>query len=694
MKGAGVGSESGPKPFGPFVLERRLAVGGMAEVFHARPRSGERPARQLVIKRLHRRDDGESHFAALSREAELNCAVTHPNVVQVFGAGMVGNEAYLAMEYVDGVDLHRLMRVLSAEGKKLPPALAVYVARSVADALHAVHTARDTQGRQLNIRHGDVSPSNVYLSRDGDVKLGDFGLAHSGWPVEGERAGVGTPARKRKMEAGAGPRRLASSERALPAGRGSGSDPRGNDIKGKFGYLAPEQLVGERVDHRADVFALGVVLGELLIGQRVFPGSGQLAVLLSIREANIEPLRRAAKDFSEALFDVCARALERDVKARFTSAGELSAALVPLENPAQGRALLAEHVRAARDSRVLEEQLAASAQRGGSGPRAALAPRISSVRRGERVIYEDLPFAKLLELAATGQVNLDDEVSLMGETFRRVEQIEELARHLLPSTTTTTSKLFRPGVPDFNANLYETSVLAVLARMRMRRETGALFVSRFSRGLPERKDLYLKAGRLLYVASSNPEELLGHYCVSLGLISAIDLERALEKLSTYGGRLGETLVGLGLVDSMELFRAIQNQGRDRVAALCAWGEGQVQLYRGAEPGEVQFPLDLDLAVPMLAGALRAARQGSDPLVHATRLSPGRALEQARRDVSADLPAPLLRLLELVEPELPLARVIAALAEPALDGADDDDDAERRARAALVVASALQWVRFE
>jgi serine/threonine protein kinase len=693
MKGAGVGSESsGPRPFGPFVLERRLAVGGMAEVFHARPRSGDRPARQLVIKRLHKRDDGESHFAALSREAELNRAVTHPNVVQVFGAGMVGNEAYLAMEYVDGIDLHRLMRVLSAEGKKLPPALAVYVGRSIADALHAVHTARDAQGRQLNIRHGDVSPSNVYLSRDGDVKLGDFGLAHSSWTSEGTQGGVGTPPRKRETELGAW-------RNSLPAVRGPAAEARGKEgVKGKFGYLAPEQLVGERVDHRADVFALGVVLGELLIGQRVFPGSGQLAVLLSIREANIEPLRRAAKGFSEALFDVCSRALERDVKARFATAGELSAALAPFENPAEGRALLAEQVRAARDSRVLEEQLEARATRGGSGQRTA-APRISRVRRGDSVLYEDLPFSKLLELAATGQLNLDDEVSLMGEPFRRVEQIEELARHLLPSTTTTTGKLFGPGVPDFNANLYETPVLAVLARMRMRRETGALFVSRFSRrGLPERKDLYLKAGRLLYVASSNPEELLGHYCVSLGLISAPDLERALEKLSTYGGRLGDTLIGLGLVDSMELFRAIQNQGRDRVAALCGWGEGQVQLYRGAEPGEVQFPLDLDLTVPMLAGALRAERHGNDPLAHVTRLSPGRALEQARREVGGDLPAPLLRLLPLIEPELPLTRVIAALAEAAEDGVDDGDDldaeAERQARAALVVAAALQWVRFE
>jgi hypothetical protein len=254
-------------------------------------------------------------------------------------------------------------------------------------------------------------------------------------------------------------------------------------------------------------------------------------------------------------------------------------------------------------------------------------------------------------------------------------------------------------VPDFNANLYETSVLSVLARMRMRRETGALFVSRFGQGgVPERKDLYLKAGRLLHVASSNPEELLGHYCVGLGLISADDLERALEKVSVYGGRLGDTLIGLGLVDSMALFRAIQNQGRDRVAALCGWNEGQVQLYRGAEPGEVQFPLDLDLALPMLVGALNPDPRG-DPLATASRISPGRAFEQAKRDARADLPALLQRLLALIEPKLPLARALAALAVSDVDAADQGlQDGrvgnERQARAALVVGAALQWVRFE
>ncbi|HYQ16634.1 MAG TPA: protein kinase, partial [Polyangiaceae bacterium] len=115
-----------PQPFGPFVLERRIAVGGSAEVFLARPKIGTQPAAHLVVKRLLRsvREGGE--FDALEREAELHRAVRHPNVVDVYGAGMVGEEPYLALEYVDGVDLYRLLRRAESEQRRFPPALAAH----------------------------------------------------------------------------------------------------------------------------------------------------------------------------------------------------------------------------------------------------------------------------------------------------------------------------------------------------------------------------------------------------------------------------------------------------------------------------------------------------------------------------------------------------------------------------------------
>ena len=650
-----------PRPFGPFVLERRIAIGGTAEVFYARPRQGQRPAPELVIKRLLPERSKEEHYQALSREAELHRAVQHPNVVTVFGAGMVGNEPYLAMEYVAGVDLHRLLRFSVAEGKGLPPFVAVYIARLVALALHAVHSALDDNGERLNITHGDISPSNIYLSTTGEVKLGDFGVAHTA--------------------------------------QGLGAD-RGESIKGKFGYLAPEQLIGDPFDHRSDIFALGVVLGEMLIGGKIFPGNGQLAILLSIREANIEPLRRAAEQMPAALFQSCTRALERTPEARYADAAAFADSLEPWFDGDKARAALAECVAQALDANVLarqyEQRFRNASQLDGAqqGSAARRPSETSAVRRANVLIHAAVSFPNLLELAATGQLKLDDEVSLMGADFRKVEAVDELSRYLMPSTTSTTGQLFQPGVPDFTADLADTPMLEVLARLRMRRESGALFVARTNRrGEPDRKDMYLSMGRLIQVASSDREELLGQYALRLKLIDQEQLDYALSNLRSFGGRLGDTLVGLGLADATAVFRAIRNQGRDRVASLCCWRDGRVQLYRGAEPGHQEFPLDLDLTVPMMAGAMLQLRQPGDPLARVTRLRPGRRFNEAgSEEERGGAPASLLELPNFVSSSTALTEVIERLLAWARQS--QRVVPEREARAAIVVGLALEWLRAE
>jgi len=147
-------------------------------------------------------------------------------------------------------------------------------------------------------------------------------------------------------------------------------------------------------------------------------------------------------------------------------------------------------------------------------------------------------------------------------------------------------------------------MLDVLAHMRQKGESGALFVERGSNtGGASRKEIYLDKGRLLHVASSEREELLGEYLVRRGRLTREQLETALGTLSSYGGRLGDTLIGIGMVDAVDVFRAIRDQGRDRVATLCGWPEGLVTFYRGTSPQRVEFPLDLDLASPMMAGAI-------------------------------------------------------------------------------------------
>jgi len=375
------------QPFGPFVLERRIAVGGSAEVFLARPKLGTTPAPRLVVKKLLRAAREGGDFDALEREAELHRAVTHKNVVTVFGAGMVGDEPYLAMEYVDGVDLYRLLRRVDAEQRKFPPGLAAFIARRVASALAAVHAAHDAEGNALHIVHRDVTPSNIYLSIDGQIKLGDFGIARFEQRVKPAQPSVG--------------------------------------LKGKFGYLAPEQVAGEPFDHRADLFALTAVFGEMLIGERVFPGSGQLAVLLAIRDVNIGPLRHAASRLPEGVLALCEKGLARDPDARFQDAEELARALQRFEEPSaeELQKTLAEWVVWARDSsglvKQIEGQVRDSVQRmraaraRSSGGISAVKPdaapisdgpvstSLSNIRRADAQVVFGVPFAKLIEMIAT-----------------------------------------------------------------------------------------------------------------------------------------------------------------------------------------------------------------------------------------------------------------------------------------------------
>jgi hypothetical protein len=660
--------ERTPLPFGPFVLERRIAVGGSADVFLARPRQGLKPAPQLVIKRLSQARGRSQDFEALSREAELHRAVQHSNVVTVFGAGMVGEEPYLAMEYVPGVDLHRLLRLAASDNRTLSPEVAVYIARSIAEALCAVHSARNRQGMPLDITHGDVSPSNIYLSLSGEVKLGDFGVAH---------------AARGAQERARGPQ---SSE----------------VLKGKIGYLAPEQLKGAPIDQRCDIFALGVVLGEMLIGQKVWSGSGQLATLLSNREANIEPLRRASEQLPAPVYEACMRALETDPNRRFPDARAFAASLGAPRDAAPAKLALAEWVAWARDDNMfaqkLERRLRHSSGIGWAVGAAAVSGAAecstSSVRRAGVVTHAEVTFQTLLELAATGHLGLDDEVSLLGAAYRRVDAIPELSRHLMPSTANTTAQLFGPGVPDYTVALRDTPMLDVLARMRNRRETGAMFVARArSEGSEERKDIYFDKGRLIHVAASDREDLLGQYILRLKLITRTELDLALAQLKSYDGRLGDALIGLGLLEQSVLSRVVRTFGRDRVAALCGWREGHVQMYRGSVPTNVEVSLDLDLTIVMMTAALQALARGE--VLPARAIAPGRRFDDSKSpEERGSAPSSLLDLVDLLDRVGAAGMTVADATEQLIERgkARERVVSEREVHAAVKVAILLEWVR--
>jgi eukaryotic-like serine/threonine-protein kinase len=604
---------SAPTRFGPFVLDSRIAVGGTAEVYLARPAAaGSGFPDKLVVKRLlpHFASDNDGR-TMFEREARLHAAVTHDNVVTVYGAGADEHgEPYLAMEYIEGVDGYRLLRRLRQEDELLPVGVAVYIAREVLRALESVHAARDPSGSSLGIVHRDVSPSNIYLSKDGNVKLGDFGIARS------------TTRATLRSEAG-------------------------HVLKGKFAYLAPEQVAGEGADHRADLFSLGTVLAEMLLNRPLFPGGGQLAVLLAIRDCKIDSLSEIKARLPPGMFEVMQKGLARDPSARFATATDFANALAPFEaSPQLAIREISARVRWVQ-SASSGDQLAAvresvrqmRAVRATPPPSKPSAPPPTTKKRpdSEPPNFEDgeerkteeytsLPshvlkvsgerigpwtFARLMEALATGQIQRGDKIDFVGRGYMPVEEIEEFTR-FFPSITATTGQMLGPGSPDYADQISVASMLQTLTRVLTQRETGVLFAERADDSGEGRKELYFVTGKLHHVASSNASELLGEYLVRRGKLEREELDLALAVLPRYGGRMGDTLISMGLCGPVDIFRAIREQGRDRVADLFLWKGGTVSFYRGQTAPHVEFPLDLELPPLMLAG-LEAARPGEVPV---------------------------------------------------------------------------------
>ncbi len=699
MKDPPRGISSGIR-FGPYVLDTRIAVGGTAEVYLAHPTDPRAEPQRLVVKRLlpnfATEPEGRTMF---EREAHLHQAVEHENVVTVFGAGTTEDgEPYLAMEYVEGCDLYRLLRRTKQEGQNLPIKLSVFIACEALRGLESVHGALDKKGVPLGIIHRDVTPSNLYLSREGTVKLGDFGIARSTTRST-----------------------LRSEQSAV--------------LKGKFGYLAPEQVAGEAFDHRADLFSLATVLAESLLGKPLFPGSGQLAVLLAIRDCRIDALTEMRASLPPGLYEVLEKALARDPGHRYQTATALAAALERFEpDESAVRAELAARVgwvvsnpstdamAAVRESIRAIRAAAAVADEGQTvkpaSPRHAVEELVLDLgddsdleevedenspferKTGE---YGQLPsfvetsvgtrhgpwtFARLIEACVTGQIGPGDKVDFMGRGLVRLEEIEELAR-FLPPASATTNKLAGPGKPDFIEDLSPATLLDALLKVLEGHLTGVLFAERPAgeEGPGARKELYFIDGKLNHVASSDATELLGEYLVRRGKLAREELDLALAVLPRHNGRMGDTLISLGLVGSVDIFRAIRDQGRDRVADLFLWRGGTLTFYRGGSAKHVEFPLDLDLPTLMLAG-LESAMPAESPLDrYRDRLDDVLTpVKSAFGDVT--WPPPVQRLLSIVTSPKSLRDVLKATTRTGASSAGD----ALRALEVLLAAGALAWAK--
>jgi serine/threonine protein kinase/tetratricopeptide (TPR) repeat protein len=265
---------------GKYELVSKIGQGGMAEVYLAKASLAQGLHKLVVVKKIHRAFSSSPHFARMFRsEAQIATWLNHPNIVQMFDFGKEGDDLYLIMEYVEGHDLMRLVKMAHQAGQRMPYGISAYVVQELLKGLDYAHRKASPTGDALDIVHRDVSPQNVLISTDGAVKLVDFGIAKTRTQVEEE--GV---------------------------------------VKGKFAYMSPEQAAGLSVDRRCDIFAAGIILYELLAGRTLFGGIKGDKALEAVRTADIPPPTEVDKNIPEGLVPIVMRALERQPAKRYATA--------------------------------------------------------------------------------------------------------------------------------------------------------------------------------------------------------------------------------------------------------------------------------------------------------------------------------------------------------------------------------------
>ena len=310
-----------PISFGKYLLLDRINVGGMAEVFSAKVFGEDGSSQILAIKKiLPTMVEDEEFISMFIDEARIAVQLDHRNVVQIFELGKYEENYYIAMEYLPGRDLRALLD--RAKKRKEPVAIeqSLFIASELAHGLDYAHRAKDQQGVDLDIVHRDVSPQNILISYDGQIKLIDFGIAKAATRNQQTQVGI---------------------------------------LKGKFGYMSPEQVRGLPIDRRSDIFALGVILYEMLTGERLFVGESDFSILERVRNAEVPPPRKYNAGISPELERIVLKALAREADERYQWASELRDDLLGFlghEAPGQGEEPLAGFMRQAFGDELLRDR--------------------------------------------------------------------------------------------------------------------------------------------------------------------------------------------------------------------------------------------------------------------------------------------------------------------------------------------------
>lgn len=572
---------------GPYALGERLGVGGMAEVYVATRDGPHGFEKRVALKRILPQLARDVRFVAMfCDEARICAMLEHPNIVRVIDFGESAGQLFMAMEYVDGITVARLLRAVSARHAQIPLGAVLYIAHEILRGLSYAHQATDDQYRPLNIVHRDVSPGNVLIGREGEIKLTDFGIVRSAF----------------------------IDRRTNPG-----------ELKGKIGYMSPEQVMGEELDPRSDLFTAAIIVAELALVRPLFPGRNELEILTRTHTADLTVLNRYGRRLPGALTVALRRALSPAPEDRFQTADEFLGAIrdvAQIEGIRLDASQLAPWLSSlgVLPDRTGSRQMAAtrapeySAQRRpGSGAQptypAEMPSSMSGARRrmdarhkeeqarqltsaddrdkyvvrlpdGPELLRADL--VELLELGATGRLPFESVVARGEQPPIVVRELRGphrlLGRPAYAFSDTTAAKWMLP--------LTRRELPGVLFRLANERATGVLRVvsGEFS------VRIFVAMGELGFIASTEVQQLFGQRLLAEGKVTKKHLAHVLQHAAKSGQRLGEACVRAGLLTREEVKSALVAQRRERLIGTTTRSAATVSFVPGVTSGE-ELPIE-------------------------------------------------------------------------------------------------------
>ncbi|PTL84687.1 serine/threonine-protein kinase [Vitiosangium sp. GDMCC 1.1324] len=537
-----------PARFGRYVLLSHLGRGGMADIFRGIALGAGGFAKPMVIKRvLPEATQQESAVQMFIEEARLSALLQHMNIAQIFDFGEHHGEYFIAMEFIHGRDLHDLMRRVGTKGQGLPVHIACYIAMEVLKGLDYAHRARSAAGEPLHLVHRDVNPTNIIISFEGEVKLLDFGVALVG------------------------------------------NADSSNNVRGKPGYIPPEQLTRKKADGRGDIFALGITLYEMLARRHAFKAGTMMDILKQTVSLKARPLRLqdAAPFVPEALCTVVNRCILANPDERFQTAADVLDALDEFLLSAGLRvsqrdlaALMAAYyepeVRAPPVQPPIPEGMLAQEP----PPAQATTAATYTVREpGGGLYLMRLGEADVQLLFASGKLSPEAQVSQSGGPFLAPSAFPRFSAAAASARERLEARRAKASPPRFAGNLTQVPPLRIMARLMLARATGRLHFEHNR----THKELFLKAGQIIAVRSSLAADRFGPFLLNTGKLSQEQWQRAVEHTPPFSGRLLDALLAARVLSPAELAEWTHEHRRTVALSLLGWTAGRYAFFEREAP---------------------------------------------------------------------------------------------------------------